>query len=82
MQGRGPGDRIASPYDTEARFRAKSGTSWTGYMVHITRSNPGVFARRRSFAFNILKANRSGTLSQDRYRAALADNLLRLLVIP
>ena len=30
------------------------------------------------------KANRSGTLSQDRYRAALAgvDNLLRLLVIP
>ena len=48
------------------------------------RSNPGVFARLRSFAFNILKANRSGTLSQDRYRAALAgvDNLLRLLVIP
>jgi predicted transposase YbfD/YdcC len=48
------------------------------------RSNPGVFARLRSFAFNILKANRSGTLNQDRYRAALAgvDNLLRLLVIP
>ena len=48
------------------------------------RSNPGVFARLRSFAFNILKANRAGTLSQDRYRAALAgvDNLLRLLVIP
>ena len=48
------------------------------------RSNPGAFARLRSFAFNILKANRSGTLSQDRYRAALGgvDNLLRLLVIP
>ena len=48
------------------------------------RSNPGVFARLRSFAFNILKVNRCGTLSQDRYRAALAgvDNLLRLLVIP
>jgi predicted transposase YbfD/YdcC len=47
-------------------------------------SNPGVFARLRSFAFNILKANRAGTLSQDRYRAALAgvDNLLRLLIIP
>src|SRR6202008_4175737 len=28
-------------------------------------------ARLRSFAFNILKANCSGTLSQDRYRAAL-----------
>jgi len=48
------------------------------------RSNPGVFARLRSFAFNILKANRAGTLSQDRYRAALAgvDNLLRLLITP
>ena len=44
------------------------------------RSNPGAFARLRRFAFNSLKANRSGTLSQDRYRAAL-DNLLRLLVI-
>ena len=46
------------------------------------RTNPGVFARLRSFAFNILKANRTGTLSQDRYRAALAgiDNLLSLII--
>jgi predicted transposase YbfD/YdcC len=36
------------------------------------RCNPGVFARLRSFAFNILKANSSGTISQDRYRAALS----------
>ena len=36
------------------------------------RTNPGVFARLRSFAFNILKANRTDTLSQDRYRAGLA----------
>jgi hypothetical protein len=35
------------------------------------RKNPGVFARLRSFGFNILKANRKDTLSQDRYRAAL-----------
>jgi hypothetical protein len=35
------------------------------------RKNPGVFARLRSFGFNILKANRKGSLSQDRYRAAL-----------
>jgi hypothetical protein len=35
------------------------------------RCSPGVFARIRSFGFNILKANRTGTLSQDRYRAAL-----------
>ena len=48
------------------------------------RTNPGVFARLRSFAFNILKANRTNTLSQDRYRAALAgiDNLLSLITIP
>ncbi len=35
------------------------------------RTNPGVFARLRSFAFNIIKANKLSTLSQDRYRAAL-----------
>lgn len=48
------------------------------------RTNPGVFARLRSFAFNILKANPTDTLSQDRYRAALAgiDNLLTLITIP
>ena len=47
------------------------------------RTNPGVFARLRSFGFNILKANRTNTLNQDRYRAALAgiDNLLNLLAI-
>jgi hypothetical protein len=47
------------------------------------RVNPGVFARLRSFGFNILKANRTGTLSQDRYRAALAgiDNLGKLVTI-
>jgi hypothetical protein len=40
-----------------------------------------VFARLRSFAFNILKANKTGTLSQDRYRAALAgtNNLFKLI---
>ena len=45
------------------------------------RSNPGVFARMRSFAFNILKANQTNTLSQDRYRACLAgvDNLFKLI---
>ena len=37
-QGRGPGDRVESPYDTEARFRAKAGTNWTGYMVHLTET--------------------------------------------
>jgi len=44
------------------------------------RTTPGVFARLRSFAFNILKANQTGMLSQDRYRAGLTGikNLLSL----
>jgi len=47
------------------------------------RTNPGVFARLRSFAFNILKTNQTDTLSQDRYRASLAgiNNLLSLTII-
>jgi len=47
------------------------------------RTNPGVFARLRSFAFNILKANQTDTLSQDRYRAGLASikNLLSLTAV-
>jgi predicted transposase YbfD/YdcC len=47
------------------------------------RTNPGVFARIRSFAFNILKANRTDTTSQDRYRAALAgiESLANLVAI-
>src|SRR5665213_3839827 len=42
------------------------------------RHNPGVFARLRSFAYNILRRNRTSTFSQDRYAAALAglDELL------
>ena len=36
MQGRGPGDPVESPYDVDARFQAKSGTNWTGTMVHLT----------------------------------------------
>lgn len=45
------------------------------------RTNPGVFARLRSFAFNILKAKRTNTLSQDRYRAGLVGikKLLKML---
>ncbi len=36
------------------------------------RHNPGIFARLRSFAYNILRRNRRATFSQDRYAAALA----------
>ncbi len=40
VKGRGPGDRIESPYDVDARYRSKSGMSWTGYMVHLARYRP------------------------------------------
>ena len=36
------------------------------------RVNPGIFARLRSFAFNILRINAVGSFVQDRYRAALS----------
>ena len=35
------------------------------------RKNPGIFARMRSFAYNILRCNQSDTIAQDRYAAAL-----------
>ena len=35
------------------------------------RHNPGVFARLRSFAYNILRHNQTSTFNQDRYAAAL-----------
>jgi len=42
VRGRGPGDRLESPYDTEARYRTKASTTWTGYMVHFTETcDPG-----------------------------------------
>ena len=47
------------------------------------RINPGVFARLRSFAFNILKSNRRSSLAQDRFRAAIGGlDRLNLLRIP
>jgi len=48
------------------------------------RIEPGVFARLRSFAFNILKANRRSSLSQDRYRAAIGGlaSLINLFRTP
>lgn len=48
------------------------------------RTNPGIFARMRSFGFNILMASKTSTMRQDRYRAALAGlrYLLSLLAIP
>ena len=38
VQGRGPGDRIESPYDTDACFRSKRGRGWSGTMAHLTET--------------------------------------------
>jgi predicted transposase YbfD/YdcC len=44
------------------------------------RKNPGIFARIRSFAYNILRTNQIDSIAQDRYAAALGglDFLLSL----
>jgi hypothetical protein len=44
-QGRGPGDRVESPYDVDARFRSKAGTSCTGYLAHLTETCDEGFPR-------------------------------------
>ena len=36
------------------------------------RKNPGIFARMRSIAYNILRCNKSDTIPQDRFAAALS----------
>jgi transposase len=33
-----PTEPVESPYDPEARFRTRSGTSWVGYVVHLSES--------------------------------------------
>ena len=40
LRGRGPekGDSVESPYDVDARYRRKRGTTWMGYMVHLTET--------------------------------------------
>jgi transposase len=41
VRGRGSEDRLESPYDPEARYRAKDDKEWTGYMVHLTETCDG-----------------------------------------
>jgi transposase len=65
-QGRGPGDRVESPYDTEARFRSKAGTNWTGYMVHFTEScdagAPRLIVHADTTPANVHEAMRTGPI--------------------
>ena len=62
VQGRGPGDRVESPYDPDARFRSKSDANWTGYMVHMTESCdeglPHLIVHAEATAANVHEAMR------------------------
>jgi hypothetical protein len=71
VQGRGPGDRIESPYDTDARFRSKAGMSWTGYMVHLTETCDAD-APRRVVHTDTTPANVHEAMRTARIHAALA----------
>jgi hypothetical protein len=79
----GPADAIRGHWKIETTSRYSRDLTF-GEDKSPIRTNPGVSARLRSFAFNILKSNKTSTTSQDRYRAALAgiDNLLEDLAIP
>ena len=59
-------DRIESPYELDARFRAKSGMSWTGYMVHLTEScdanAPRLMVHVDTTPANIHEAMRTGAI--------------------
>jgi len=65
-QGRGPGERVESPYDTEARFRAKAGTNWTGYMAHFTETcdadAPHLIVHAEATPANVHEAMRTGPI--------------------
>ena len=66
VQGRGPGDRLESPYDTDARFRSKRDTRWTGYMVHLTEScdadMPRLVINADTTPANMHEAERTGLI--------------------
>jgi len=65
-QGRGPADRVESPYDTDARFRSKRDTSWTGYMVHLTETcdeeMPRLVINADITPANVHEAQRTGSI--------------------
>jgi transposase len=66
VQGRGPGDRLESPYDIDARFRSKSGKSWIGYMVHLTETcdadAPRLLVNADTTPANVHEAPRTGPI--------------------
>ena len=66
VQGRGPADRVESPYDIDARFRSKHATKWTGYMVHLTETcdegTPRLVVNTDTTPANVHEAPRTGLI--------------------
>ncbi len=66
VQGRGPGDRVESPYEIDARFRSKHATKWTGYMVHLTEAcdegMPRLVVNTDTTPANVHEAPRTGLI--------------------
>ncbi len=66
VQGRGPGDRVESPYEIDARFRSKHATKWTGYMVHLTETcdegMPRLVVNTDTTPANVHEAPRTGLI--------------------
>ena len=78
VRGCGPGDRVESPYDIDARFRAKSGTDWTGYMVHLTETcDPGLprlVVHTDTTPANVHEAVRTGAIHEALSEAGLTPS--------
>ncbi|WP_435011983.1 IS1182 family transposase (plasmid) [Tundrisphaera lichenicola] len=59
---------IESPYDPEARYRSKRGTSWTGYAAHLTEScdddSPNLITQVTTTTASVHEANCTASIQQ------------------
>lgn len=78
VRGRGPGDRVESPYDIDAQFRAKSGTNRTGYMVHLAETCdhglPRLVVHTDTTPANVHEAVRTGAIHEALSEAGLTPS--------
>jgi transposase len=61
-------EALESPYDTDARFRSKHATRWTGYMVHLSEScgadEPHLITHVDTTAATVHEAMRTAAIHQ------------------
>src|SRR4051794_34980426 len=76
LRARGPGDRLESPYDIDARFRTKASKNWTGYMVHFTETcdadTPHLVVHTETTPANVHEAMRTATIHDALHEKGLA----------